>query len=419
MSNPMSFNSWTILFLVLAIMMMVFNLFLVFEFKKNKNIWFISWMVLLFSITLTDWVMIWTKYQFVFPWFMYFSFIANWAYGPLVYSYLASVQTKTWPSYYLRLHLIPFVSMIILYLPVIASGLQERQAIVLSGFTKNSFYSVITPGIVMGSYLHLLFYSFLIFRMSLSLAAWKYSDVWAKWFSFSFMIFALNFVLFGALKSTGIIHTHWDYSIAFTMFVMVVVIMIISLFQPAFFNGYTVRDIVFKSASGIVKFIPETSLPGKPIHNHEIENTTLPHEPIVEKETNLSLKYKNSALTPELTRELAQKLSHIMKSEKMYQDYNLRLDTLAEKLNLTRHHTSQLINEYFKMNFFEYINSLRVEEAKTLLADENKSDLTVKEIGYTTGFNNKVSFFKAFKQSTGMTPNEYRQQNKEFSKEST
>lgn len=99
-----------------------------------------------------------------------------------------------------------------------------------------------------------------------------------------------------------------------------------------------------------------------------------------------------------------------MKSEKMYQDYNLRLDTLAEKLQLTRHHTSQLINEYYKMNFFEYINSLRVEEAKTLLTDRNKSDLTVKEIGYQTGFNNKVSFFKAFKLSTGMTPNEYRQQ---------
>lgn len=407
----MSFNNWTILFFLLAIVMMVFNLFLVVEFKKNKNIWFISLMVLLFSITLTDWVMIWTKYQFVFPWFMYISFIANWAYGPLTYSYLASVQNKAFPAYYLRLHLIPFLSLIILYSPVIASGLQNRQAIVLSGFEKDSFYAVITPGIVIGSYLHLLLYSVLIYRMSRAFSDWKNSDVWAKWYCYSFMIFAFNFVLFGVLKGTGIIHKYWDYSIAFTMVAMVAVIMVISFFRPAFFDGYTVSDVLYTSAPDENHFVPGNELPGNPIQ-HQI-NSAIPtstEEPTAEKETPSLQKYKNSGLTPEVSHELAQKLSHLMRSEKMYQDYNLRLDTLAEKLKLTRHHTSQLINEYFKMNFFEYINSLRVEEAKTLLTDRNKSDLTVKEIGYQTGFNNKVSFFKAFKLSTGMTPNEYRQQ---------
>ena len=411
MDNPMSFNTWTILFLLLAIVMMVFNLLLVVEFKKNKNIWFVSLMVLLFSVTLIDWVMIWTKYQFVFPWFMYFSFIANWAYGPLAYSYFVSVQNKAFPAYYLRLHLIPFVSLLILYLPMITSGLQNRQAIVLSGFAKDSFYAVITPGIVIGSYIHLLIYSVLIYRMSRAFSDWKNSNVWAKWYCYSFLIFALNFIFFGVLKSAGIIHTYWDYSIAFSMFAMVAMMMVISLFQPAFFNGFTVSDLVFASTPGDTILVLENELPGRQNPNHEDSAIlTSPEKPTGEKVSHGLQKYKNSGLTPQVSLELAQKLSFLMKSEKMYQDYNLRLDTLAEKLQLTRHHTSQLINEYYKMNFFEYINSLRVEEAKTLLTDRNKSDLTVKEIGYQTGFNNKVSFFKAFKLSTGMTPNEYRQQ---------
>jgi AraC-like DNA-binding protein len=60
------------------------------------------------------------------------------------------------------------------------------------------------------------------------------------------------------------------------------------------------------------------------------------------------------------------------------------------------------------MSFFEYINSLRIEEAKSLLADPNKHKLNVIEIAYQVGFNNKVTFNTTFKKSTGITPTEYR-----------
>lgn len=62
------------------------------------------------------------------------------------------------------------------------------------------------------------------------------------------------------------------------------------------------------------------------------------------------------------------------------------------------------------MNFFEYINSLRITEAMELLKDKGKSRLTIIEVAYQVGFNNKVSFNAAFKKQTGVTPTEYRKQ---------
>ena len=66
------------------------------------------------------------------------------------------------------------------------------------------------------------------------------------------------------------------------------------------------------------------------------------------------------------------------------------------------------INEHLGASFFEYVNQLRIEEAKRLLTETTRSDLHVIEAAYMVGFNNKVSFNTAFKKATGMTPTEYR-----------
>jgi YesN/AraC family two-component response regulator len=78
---------------------------------------------------------------------------------------------------------------------------------------------------------------------------------------------------------------------------------------------------------------------------------------------------------------------------------------VAEKLDTTRHNTSQLINEHFNMSFREFVNSHRIQEAKELL--EEKTELNIIDVAYEVGYNNKVSFNKAFKKDTQLTPSEY------------
>ncbi|WP_318310324.1 AraC family transcriptional regulator [Flagellimonas crocea] len=116
-------------------------------------------------------------------------------------------------------------------------------------------------------------------------------------------------------------------------------------------------------------------------------------------------KYVKSGLTDSLSQELKQNLIDLFQKEKLYRKNDINLDMVAEELNTTRHNTSQLINEHFNMSFREFVNSHRIQEAKELLEEQN--ELNIIDVAYEVGYNNKVSFNKAFKKDTHLTPSEY------------
>jgi AraC-like DNA-binding protein len=59
-------------------------------------------------------------------------------------------------------------------------------------------------------------------------------------------------------------------------------------------------------------------------------------------------------------------------------------------------------------HFFDFINEYRINDAKKLLKDPTKKEITVLEILYQVGFNSKSSFYTAFKKATNQTPTAYR-----------
>ena len=118
-------------------------------------------------------------------------------------------------------------------------------------------------------------------------------------------------------------------------------------------------------------------------------------------------KYLKSGLTPSLSEELKEELITLLKVEKVYRDNSISLETLSEKLNTTRHNASQIINEHFDMNFFELINKFRIEEAINLLHEDTNGNLNIIDIAYEVGYNNKVTFNKAFKKATSLTPTQF------------
>jgi len=119
------------------------------------------------------------------------------------------------------------------------------------------------------------------------------------------------------------------------------------------------------------------------------------------------VKYEKTGLTENFSIELKEKLQNIMENEKPYLDPEIRLDTIAELMDVSRHHASQVINEHFSTHFFDFINQYRIQEAERLLSIE-KSKQSIKNIAYSSGFNNRISFYKAFKKMVGTTPTEYR-----------
>lgn len=103
-------------------------------------------------------------------------------------------------------------------------------------------------------------------------------------------------------------------------------------------------------------------------------------------------------------------LADFMVQEKPYLAPALTLDKLASQLKMQPRILSHLINRHFACNFFEFINSYRVEESKRILSDPANNEKNMLDVMYDVGFNSKATFNTLFKKKVGMTPSEYRKQ---------
>ncbi|MCP5103020.1 MAG: helix-turn-helix domain-containing protein, partial [bacterium] len=117
-------------------------------------------------------------------------------------------------------------------------------------------------------------------------------------------------------------------------------------------------------------------------------------------------KYKDSALETEVVESCMKKLLYVMDIEKLYKDDKLSLQALAQKVSVTSHILSQVINEQLNKNFSDFVNSYRIEEAKKMLQDADE-DTSILHICYEVGFNSKSAFYRAFKKFTDKTPSQY------------
>lgn len=119
------------------------------------------------------------------------------------------------------------------------------------------------------------------------------------------------------------------------------------------------------------------------------------------------VKYSKSVLSDETTEHIKKKLLLFMKENKPYLQPKLRIKDLSELIDEPSHHISQVINERFQQNFYDFINAYRIKMAKGLLVDPAYSKFTYTAIGFEVGFNSKSAFYAAFKKITGTTPGQF------------
>ncbi|MFT3794061.1 helix-turn-helix domain-containing protein [Flavobacterium sp.] len=101
-------------------------------------------------------------------------------------------------------------------------------------------------------------------------------------------------------------------------------------------------------------------------------------------------------------------LEKLLVDEKRFLDATLTLDKIADELRLSKSHLSRIINTELQMGFPDYLNALRVEEAKSYLTNPEFANYTLLAIGLEAGFNSKTTFNTTFKKATSLTPSEYR-----------
>lgn len=121
-------------------------------------------------------------------------------------------------------------------------------------------------------------------------------------------------------------------------------------------------------------------------------------------------KYKKSSLEEQQKAAIRNKLLGLMTVEKYYCGNLVSLADMAERIGETPHRVSQVINEQFGVNFFSWMARYRVDEAKKILSGPDARKYKIEEVAEMVGYNSKAAFNKAFKELTGLTPSDYREQ---------
>ncbi len=84
----------------------------------------------------------------------------------------------------------------------------------------------------------------------------------------------------------------------------------------------------------------------------------------------------------------------------------ISISSVAAAIGYSPNYLSHCIQKLFNLNFCSFLASLRVDKARKLLVETNKSCI---EICYECGFNSERTFHRQFKSITGKTASDYRE----------
>ncbi|QNJ96920.1 AraC family transcriptional regulator [Constantimarinum furrinae] len=364
-----SFDSWTSLFLIVC----AFGFFLSFVLltgneSRKRNLPIIL-LVLGFSFILLEYVFYWTGHSAAHPYLYFFSHSWYLAFGPLLYSYIGKFYDNKFAVkwYHFSPAVVSFILNAIYFV-------KSDGFIAMTDFQDDTlyyfFWNLRSPWLTVLSFLVYLFFNKDLIRFNNAEVATEYSDMRKKWTNtllWLFSIFAFAYLSFYVLVRFPFFNPAWDYAISFSMTLGIYAIGYFVYKEPAIFNGALFSGLFLKETNGNgIHFSEKTK--------DEFYGTLLQH----------------------------------IEAKKPYLDNNLRLVQLADDVGFSSHVLSRIINEQSQKNFNQFINEFRLREAERLLRED--SDTSIKSIYYDVGFNNKATFYKAFKSKYNCTPSEFKKQ---------
>lgn len=100
---------------------------------------------------------------------------------------------------------------------------------------------------------------------------------------------------------------------------------------------------------------------------------------------------------------LAEKAKHYV--DENYSNPELTVAKIAEHCNVSMAYLSTSFKKKYNAGLLEYINYVRIDHAKKILADET---YTVERVAEMVGYNNTRSYFRMFSRFVGTSPHKYR-----------
>lgn len=188
--------------------------------------------------------------------------------------------------------------------------------------------------------------------------------------------------------------------------------------RASFHREMILLGCVFGIAIGVSALgLAQASLPGKLFFSlyaisigaaFFLVQTTLGLRPklSVEVRETVQTAYASSTLTHVDCDVVLSRLNTLMTVGRTYVDPDLSLPGLAERLGLSTHQLSELMNARLGKGFSRYLRELRVAAAKAMLCDEPSA--SVLSVGLSVGFTSQSNFYEAFREIEGMTPGQFR-----------
>ena len=330
-------------------------------------------LMIMFSLSISGFVFVRTDSYKDFPFVIGLPSTVIFLFGPLFYFYVKELTAGQFKFTKKDiLHLVPFILLIIYKLPFFFKSTGEKLASIRGAGSLDENLVILIIQII-----HLFIYLFFVKRLLN-----EYENR-----------------IKSAMSSLDKINLRW---ITIGMNSFLVIFGIMTIFIMLFISGINAYSIYVTVVPLMVSII---------ILAIGYFGLTQPIIIPPEIEYNKVKKYEKSSLTSENSEKYLNKLLTMMEVEKPHLNNDLTLQKLSESLSISQHHLSQIINEKLNQNFFDFINSYRIEEAKILLLDKRGELLTILAIAEEVGFNSKSAFNIAFKKYTSMTPTQFKKQN--------
>jgi AraC-like DNA-binding protein len=339
---------------------------------KSRSNRLLAVFFLLLAVNLTDGLLVYYGFYEKFPALAHLEDGFVFLIGPVLFFYTKSVVYRKfeWKPADL-LHVIPFIAFTVVfqiyyhlqpsdYQQLIQSAIQKQQ--LPAGF----YYSILLVYSHLGTYIYFAYREIIFYRQQLQQ---RFSQLkkrnldWLIFMIFSVAVMLLITLTYSLLPlaTQALLHVGLIVVIAF-IFAFVNTIVWKALNQPLIFSGVEEEEVVNNAGS-----------------LNEFERA-----------------------------DYDRKIQQVITTEHAFLNSDLTLDELAERTNIPAKKLSQFINEHYKQNFFDFVNSYRINEAKRILTESKDPKLTVLEVMYQSGFNSKSSFNTLFKKKTGQTPSEFR-----------
>ena len=340
---------------------------------------------------------------------------------PVFYLYMLSITTPGFRFDKQKLiHFIPAFVIVCLNIPFLFSSQAEKLDFISHGYSmlnSSRLFSYLLIVYMIGIFvvfsLQLIFYSihaFKLFRHHKIFIENRYSfteNINLDWILALIICFIIFFVFNDILYLVGF-RQHFATQVIYNVSMLVTTLYI-------GYRGLLQIDLNEKSIQPGSEYLNQQmdekgsgafSLPASPEllkeANTEFEKDIQKNEPEFIK------KYSGSALTPDQKNLLAIKLQELMIHDKIFINERLSIEDVAIKLDTNSKYISQIINETYNKNFYNFINSFRIDEAKKLLVSQENEKYSILGIAQSVGFVSKSTFNAAFKRFTGLTPTEFK-----------